>query len=220
MCEDSKFIRLKSCHSFLWKIDVDQGLGKLIEQLEQDDEALMKTSVLSDQRLVLRKGFYRSGVVCTGAMAFHCSTSPCSCPRRSIQTGGNCTSGRSWQKGPSWPKKLFFSLAVCSQRCFRDTDRFSSQNILVVAFEWMLWIDAFLTSCLELQGHLRPMDAQKVMQSWLSFWHSPEHPEPVMWLNDPGPIRTRVQSGFGRGDSLLLDWNMLLDVVGTSRYTT
>ena len=62
----------------------------------------------------------------------------------------------------------------------------------------MLWIDAFLTSCLELQGHLRPMDAQKVMQSWLSFWHSPEHPEPVMWLNDPGPIRTRVQSGFGR----------------------
>ena len=46
LCEDSKFIRIKSCHSFLWKIDVDQGLGKLIEQLEQDDEALMKTSVL------------------------------------------------------------------------------------------------------------------------------------------------------------------------------
>ena len=53
---------------------------------------------------------------------------------------------------------------------------------------------SFVTSCLGLQGHLRPMDAQKVMQSWLSFWHSPEHTEPVMWLNDPGLVRTRVES--------------------------
>ena len=33
------------------------------------------------------------------------------------------------------------------------------------------------------QGHLRPFDAKKIEECWLSFWH--HCAEPVRWLNDP-----------------------------------
>lgn len=62
----------------------------------------------------------------------------------------------------------------------------------------IMMVSYIVSQCLTPQGHLRPPDAKKVEESWLSFWHPPsESAEPVWWLKDRKDQKDPGQESLG-----------------------